>query len=137
MYRTFLAAAAALAIVGSARADDEKKGDKLPKAVAAAVKSTFPGGRVAGVEKEQEDGKTLYEVKLRYEAGMLEAVLTPKGQVVKVKLKGGEDGEKASKRREEGEEKKGKGEREGGKKAKKGEDNDEHEHKGKKKDKDD
>lgn len=71
--------------------DDDKKSVKLPKPVAEAVKAKFPGGTVMGVEKEEEDGDTVYEVKLRYKSGSLEVSLTPKGSVLKVKMKGGDE----------------------------------------------
>jgi hypothetical protein len=131
MTRTVLVAAVALLLAagGVARADDDKgkKNAKLPKAVAAAVKSKFPKGKVVGVEKEVEDGQPVYEVKLRYKQGQLEVCLTPRGQVVKVEFDDDEHGDK----KKGGEEKGDKGK----KKSKKGDDNDKSE-KGKKKKKD-
>jgi hypothetical protein len=91
---------------------------KLPRPVAEAVKSTFPGAKVVRAEKEDEGGETVYEVKLRYKAGTLEATLTPKGRVVKVELKGGEDDEKGKKKGDdEDDDKKGKSGKGTGKKG--------------------
>lgn len=95
----------------------EDRGEKLPKAVAGAVKSIFPGMTVVKVEKEDEDGDVVYEITLRGKAGTLEAKLTPKGRVVEVELKG------EGKKDDDGDEKKGEKKAEGGKK-KKGEDDD-------------
>lgn len=91
--------------------DDDKRDVKLPKAVAEAVKSTFPGARVVKAEKEDEDGEAVYELTLKYKAGTLEATLTPKGRVVKVELKGHEDDEKGKNKKgdDEDDDKKGKG----------------------------
>jgi len=44
------------------------------------VKSIFPGAKIVGTEKEDEDGDVVYEVTLRYKTGRLEATLTPKGK---------------------------------------------------------
>ena len=70
---------------------DEEKSEKLPKAVAEAVKSIFPGAKIVGTEKEDDDGDGTYEVTLRYKSGKLEATLSPKGRVVKVKMKAQDD----------------------------------------------
>jgi hypothetical protein len=43
---------------------------------------------VVDVDEEDEDGKTVYEVTLRYKTGTIEAILTAKGEILKVKLKG-------------------------------------------------
>lgn len=104
------------------------RGEKLPKAVAAAVKDIFPGMRVVKAEKEDEDGEPVYEVTLRGKGGTLEAKLTPKGRIVEVELKGGGDGgkgERKGKKDEDGDDDKG-----GKRTGKKDED---HERAGKKK----
>jgi uncharacterized membrane protein YkoI len=82
---------------------EEKKGD-LPKPVADAVKSKFPGTKVVSAEKEDEDGKTVYEIKLKAKGAKLETVLTEKGEILKVKVKGEDDekGEKGEKGKSSG-----------------------------------
>lgn len=120
-----------------ARPEDEKKSDKLPKVVAKTVKEAFPEGKIAGVEKEEKDDETVYDVKLKYKHGGLEVVLSPKGKILKVELKGNERDE------EHGEKKAGKKEKEddekGEKKTKKHDKDDDEkgEKKAKKHDKDD
>lgn len=86
--------------------DGEDRGEKMPKAVAGAVKTIFPGMTVVKVEKEDEDGDVVYEITLRGKGGTLEAKLTPKGRVVEVELKaeGKKDDDKDGKK---GEKKKG------------------------------
>ena len=62
MLRMLACAALALTAAG-ARADEEKvAADKLPKAVADAVKAKFPKAEVAGATKEKDGDKTTYEV---------------------------------------------------------------------------
>lgn len=59
-------------VVGaSARAGKEEKLalDKLPQAVANAVKARFPDAKLKGAEKEEEDGETIYEVGLVENSG--------------------------------------------------------------------
>ena len=68
--------------------EDDDKGVELPKAVAGAVKEKFPGGKVVGAAKEGKGEKATYEVELRYKAATLEVVLTAKGEVVEVEVKG-------------------------------------------------
>jgi hypothetical protein len=142
MTRALLAAVVLLSLAtASARADDEKKSTKLPKAVAEAVKAKFPKTEITGVEKESDDGDTVYEVQLRNKKGRLEVTLTPKGGIIKVEIKGKEDedekGEKSEKN-EKGEKKeKGKAESKNSRGEQKGQHEDGGEKKGKKKGEDD
>lgn len=98
-------------------AKGEKSNDKLPKKVAEAVKATFPGGKVVGIEKEDEDGDVVYEVELSYKATTLEVVLSEKGKVVKVKVKGGKEADEQGEKNQKGE----KGEKNKGEKGEKNE----------------
>ena len=107
--------------------DGEDRDEKLPKAVAGAVKAIFPGMAVVKAEKEDEDGDVVYEITLRGKGGTLEVKLTPKGRVVEVELKG--KGEKGGKRDDDKDEKKGEKKAETGKK-KKADDDDKDEKKG-------
>lgn len=121
--------------VSHVRAEEKKKeqSEKLPKAVAAAVKEIFPGAKVVDVDKEDEDGKVLYEVKLRSGKGQVEVQFTSKGKVVKVEIEGGENAKEEKKSKNDKEEKD-----EGEKKSKKGKkDDDKGEKKSKKSDKKD
>ena len=66
---TWCAAVAVIGLVavgGSVAADKAEKlsPDKLPKAVAEAIKARFPGGKVTSAEKETEDGKVVYDIEL-------------------------------------------------------------------------
>ena len=70
-----------------ARCDDKAKAekvspDKLPKAVADAIKARFPKGEITSAEKEIEDGKTIYEVAIKYKGAKIEASFTPEGKFV-------------------------------------------------------
>jgi len=130
---------------GERKAKDEGKGSKLPKAVAEAVKSVFPGMKVVKSEEEDEDGAVVYAVTLRGKHGSLEAKVTPKGRVVEVEIEGddedeGKSGQKGEKEKEKakGKEKEKDDERgEKGKEKGKEKEDDKEKSKGKKKDKDD
>jgi hypothetical protein len=91
---------------GNKKKENDEKGDmgaELPKAVAGAVKEKFPGGKVVGASKEGKGEKATYEVELRYKAATLEVVLTAKGEVVEVEVKGkkndDEDDDKGGKKK--------------------------------------
>lgn len=68
--------------------DEDDKGAELPKALSGAVKEKFPGGKVVGASKQGKGEKAVYEVELRYKAATLEVVLTAKGEIVEVEVKG-------------------------------------------------
>jgi hypothetical protein len=88
-------------------ADEDDEDDvELPKAVTRAVKDKFPGGKLVGASKEGKGEKTRYEVELRYKTATLEVLLSPKGEVVEVEVKGKKDdeddkGEKGKKKKDE------------------------------------
>jgi hypothetical protein len=80
------AAVLALAVVAvGARADEEKVPlDKLPRAVADAVKAKFPGAELVGASREVEKGETLYEVSLKYKGHNHDVTLKQDGTLVGV-----------------------------------------------------
>jgi Putative beta-lactamase-inhibitor-like, PepSY-like len=58
---------AGLIAFGISVADDKAEKiapDKLPKAVADAIKARFPEGKITSAEKENEDGKVVYDIEL-------------------------------------------------------------------------
>ncbi|WP_020471925.1 PepSY-like domain-containing protein [Zavarzinella formosa] len=74
-------------VIGSAavRADEEKVAVKdLPKAIVDAVKAKFPKAELVSGEKEKEDGKTVYEVKIKDGKTELEIKLTEEGKIVEL-----------------------------------------------------
>jgi hypothetical protein len=68
-----------LVAIGITVADDKAEKlspDKLPRAVADAVKTRFPDGKITSAEKEAEGGKVVYDIELtsggiKYEMDML------------------------------------------------------------------
>ena len=75
------------ALTAAARADEKEEKiplDKLPKAVRKAVKARFPEAKLLGAEKENENGKILYEVALKDKGHKLEATFTPNGKLVSI-----------------------------------------------------
>src|SRR4051794_32210869 len=92
-------AAAALCVVawGGLRADEEKvEIDKLPPAVAAAVKARFEGVQLISASKEVADGQTLYEVSAKHKGKAMDITVTPEGKVIEVETEiGAADAPKA------------------------------------------
>lgn len=80
---------AGLAVVAlslpAARAEEEKVPlDKLPKPVTAAVKAKFPDAELKSAEKEEADGKTIYEVSLKSKGSDYDVSLTPEGTIIEI-----------------------------------------------------
>jgi hypothetical protein len=70
---------------GSARADEDNIAvEDLPKAVAAAVKAKFPKGKITKAAKEEEGGKTTYEVVVKVEDKTLDVAVSAKGKLLEV-----------------------------------------------------
>jgi hypothetical protein len=86
--RTFLwclTVAAVAGFVGGARADEENVPlDKLPKAVVDGVKKRFPDAQLTEASKEDENGKTVYEVTIKDKGHSLDVTLTPEGTLVSI-----------------------------------------------------
>jgi len=82
----FAAVVVVLATLTGARADDEEKIplDKVPKAVMDAVKAKYPDGELLGAEKENENGKTSYEIKVKNKDQKLEASFTEEGKLTSI-----------------------------------------------------
>ena len=75
-------AVAGLLLAAVVRADEEKLPlDKVPKAVMSAVKAKFPKAELKGATKESEDGKTVYEVSLKFKNANYDVILTPEGKI--------------------------------------------------------
>jgi hypothetical protein len=74
---------AALIMLGAATRGDEEKVaiDKLPKAVVKAVKDRFPEAELKSAEKETENGKTVYDVEIKYKGANYEVAVTAGGEV--------------------------------------------------------
>jgi hypothetical protein len=71
--------------VGAVRADEEKVPlDKLPKAVADAVKKRFPKAEQLEASKETENGKTEYEVTIKDAGKKIDVTLTPDGALLSI-----------------------------------------------------
>jgi len=67
------------------RADEEKVPlDKVPKPVLEAVKKRFPKAEVLGAEKEDENGKTVYELQVKDGDAKMDLSVTPEGGLVAI-----------------------------------------------------
>jgi NCAIR mutase (PurE)-related protein len=77
----------ALLVMGTASvcAGDEpvKLGD-LPKVVASAVKVKFPKGAITKAVKDEENGKTVYELVVEVEGKKLDVVVSAEGKLLEV-----------------------------------------------------
>jgi uncharacterized membrane protein YkoI len=83
--RGLLAAVAALVLLPAAWADEEKVPlDKLPKAVVEALKKRFPDAELVSAEKEDENGKTVYEVAIKNKGQKSEVTVTPEGTLTEI-----------------------------------------------------
>jgi uncharacterized membrane protein YkoI len=70
-------------LAGTLQADEKKIPlDQVPKAGLDAVKGKFAGADLTGAEMEAEDGKTIYEVALKYKGNSYEVELTPDGKII-------------------------------------------------------
>ncbi len=78
-------AVAAVLLWADARADEEKVPlDKVPEAVMKAVKAKFPGAKLLGASTEKENGKTVYEVSLKYKGHHHDVTVEPEGKIVSI-----------------------------------------------------
>jgi uncharacterized membrane protein YkoI len=69
----------------AAEAGEEKVPlDKLPKAVKDAVLKRFPKADLKSAEKENENGKIVYEVAIVYKDQKIEVTLTPEGKITEI-----------------------------------------------------
>jgi uncharacterized membrane protein YkoI len=69
--------------VAACRADEEKIAlDQLPKAVVEGLKAKYPNAELVSAVKENEDGKTVYEVKIKNNGEKLEVTLSAEGKVL-------------------------------------------------------
>ena len=84
--RTALAALLGLSMLGvAARAGEEKiPAEKLPSAVKKAVKKKFPEAKIRGAAKEEEDGKTNYEVELTVEGRSVDVAMDAEGKILEI-----------------------------------------------------
>jgi hypothetical protein len=83
MLRLLSAGMVVLALIFSARADEEKVAlDKLPKEVLDAVKAKFPKAELVSAGKEKDNDKIVYEVTLKDGGKNHDVTLTPEGKIV-------------------------------------------------------
>ncbi|HEY7428954.1 MAG TPA: PepSY-like domain-containing protein [Gemmataceae bacterium] len=72
----------------AARADEEKEEkvplDKVPKAALDAVKAKFKDAELVGAQKENENGKLVYEINLKHKGQTIEVTVTPDGKIVSI-----------------------------------------------------
>src|SRR3954470_4414953 len=74
-----------LAMATFSLADEEKISVKeLPKAVLKAVKEKFPKAEIKGAAKEEEDGKTTYEVMLKVKGRSIDVAMKADGTILEI-----------------------------------------------------
>ena len=89
-----------LSTLVAARADEKVALDKVPARVTKAAKAKFPNGEIKKVEKEDEDGRTIYEVTLKDGKRHYAVSLEENGSIVKIEKEiGSDEGEAKGKSR--------------------------------------
>jgi len=58
--------------------------NRLPSPVTAAIKNRFPKSELLSAEKDLENGKVIYEVKVRSEGQNYDIDVTPSGKIIKI-----------------------------------------------------
>jgi Putative beta-lactamase-inhibitor-like, PepSY-like len=74
-------------VLTTARAEEKEESvalDKVPKAVIDAVKAKFAGVTITEASKEEEDGKTFYELALTFQGHKLDVLAQSDGKIVEV-----------------------------------------------------
>jgi uncharacterized membrane protein YkoI len=80
-----IAALGLIVVATSARAGDEKVAlDQVPKPVMDTAKTKYPGAQITAAVKEVEDGKTTYELTLKYKGDSIDLVIKPDGTLVAI-----------------------------------------------------
>ncbi|HEX5084419.1 MAG TPA: PepSY domain-containing protein [Blastocatellia bacterium] len=60
--------------------------DRLPSPVTAAIKNRFPKSELLSAEKDWENGRVKYEVKVRSDGQNYDVDVTPSGKILKVEF---------------------------------------------------
>jgi hypothetical protein len=68
----------------AARAGEQIPLDKVPEKIAATVKDRFPEGELKSVEKENEDGKVMFDVELTAKGRKYEMDVKEDGRIVEI-----------------------------------------------------
>jgi hypothetical protein len=74
------AVAVGLMLAASLAGEEKIPLDKVPPAVLKAFKTKFPAAKIKNAIKEEEDGKTVYEIESMADGLSIDAVLTPAGK---------------------------------------------------------
>lgn len=76
-----LLASAMLATPAAVQADEDIAVDKLPQKVRAALDKRFPGAELISAERDEDNGRTEYEVELRHEGQRYEVDVQEDGKI--------------------------------------------------------
>jgi len=83
-----LAGCAAIIALNVVMLADEKKEEvdveKLPQALIDTMKAKFPRAAPISAVKEKEDGKEVFEVKIKHQGSVLEVTVTPEGKILSI-----------------------------------------------------
>ena len=58
--------------------------NRLPNPVTAAIKNRFPKSELLSAEKDLENGRVIYEVKIRSDGQIYDVDVTPSGKILKI-----------------------------------------------------
>src|SRR5712692_3063332 len=77
-----------LVLLATASLADEKSrkiaSDKLPQKIKDSIKDRFPGAEVTSAEKENENGKVMYDIELKHEGRKYEMDIKEDGTIVEI-----------------------------------------------------
>jgi uncharacterized membrane protein YkoI len=71
-------------VLAAGAAEEKIPLDKLPDAVRNAVKDKFAGAELVSATREEENGKTIYEIAVKHDGRKMDVSLTADGKIVEV-----------------------------------------------------
>jgi hypothetical protein len=74
----------AMLSVGGRAADEKVPLDKVPEKISAAINGRFPGAELKSVEKENEDGKIMFDIELTQKGRKYEMDVKEDGTIVEI-----------------------------------------------------
>ena len=74
----------ALLSVGGRAADEKVPLDKVPEKISAAINGRFPGAELKSVEKENDDGKIMFDIELTQKGRKYEMDVKEDGTIVEI-----------------------------------------------------
>lgn len=84
MFKKLTLLTACTVFAGSLAAQSTIDPEQLPAAVRQALQDYFPGSQILSLERDSEDGETIYEMDIQYREIRLEVEISERGKVLEV-----------------------------------------------------